>query len=322
MTQPQATQTAALDLSLEEYVPKSRNLYVEVVIRLIREKPLGLVSAIIAIIFLIVAIATPMVAPGDPNALGAASERLQSPSLDHWFGTDNLARDVYTRVANGARVSVTIGFAAMVISSILAVLMGVLSGYFGGWVDLLFQRFVDAFIAIPGLVLIVAVVAMFEGSKIPGLPENGLFSTNQVLLVSVLGVLFGVGNSRVIRGAVLSVMATTYIEAARSIGAGNGRMVFVHILPNVMAPVITLATLGLGGIILTEASLSFLGMGVTPDVPTWGGMLNREARTWMSQGYWWLALAPGIALSLLVFAYNMLGDALRDLLDPQLRGRG
>jgi peptide/nickel transport system permease protein len=315
------SQTTAIDAALGEGAQRRPSFYVEVLQRLVREKPLGLIGAIIVLIFIVMAVATQLVAPGDPNALGSASsDRLLSPSWSHPFGTDNLARDVFTRVVYGARVSITIGLLAVAISAVISVFMGVLSAYFGGWIDLLFQRLVDAFIAIPGLVLIVAIVAMFGNSDIPGLPETGLFSTEVVLLIITLGVLFGVSNSRVIRGSALAVMGTTYIDAARSIGASDGRMIMVHILPNVMAPVITLATLGLGGVILVEASLSFLGMGVPADVPTWGGMLNREARTWMSQGYWWLAVAPGVALSLVVFSFNMLGDALRDLLDPQMRG--
>ncbi|MFQ5381427.1 MAG: ABC transporter permease [Dehalococcoidia bacterium] len=315
-------EAAVAGLDFAERKPRPRRLYVEIMVRLVREKRLGLVGTAIAALFLFVAVAAPLVAPGDPNALGGLDERLQSPSWEHPFGTDNLSRDVYTRVARGATVSVTIGFVAMSITAILSVSTGMLSGFFGGSLDLLFQRLVDAFIAIPGLVLIVAIIAMFGDLQIAGLPEQGLFSAPVMVLVVTLGTLFGISQSRVIRSAVLAVKATTYLEAARSIGASSPRLMMVHVLPNIMAPVITLATLEIGGIILTEASLSFLGMGVPPDVPTWGGMLNREARTWMSQGYWWLAVAPGMALSLVVFGYNMLGDALRDLLDPQLRGRG
>lgn len=314
------SQSTAAELALKEGPSRRPPFYVEVAIRLVREKPLGLVGAIVCVLFIFMAAATPLIASGDPNALGKGLEdRLLAPSWDHPFGTDNLSRDVFTRVVHGARVSVTIGFLAVALSSIISVAMGVTSGYFGGWIDLLFQRLVDAFIAIPALVLLVAFAAMFADSRIPGLPEAGIFSTRNMILVISLGVLGGVSNSRVIRGSVLSIRSTTYVEAARSIGANDTRMIMVHILPNILAPLITLATLGLGGVILAEATLSFLGLGVTPDVPTWGGMLNREARTFMTQA-WWLAVAPGVALSLVVFGFNVLGDALRDLLDPQLRG--
>jgi peptide/nickel transport system permease protein len=183
------------------------------------------------------------------------------------------------------------------------------------------QRVVDAFIAFPGLIFLLAVIALFRDSNIPGLPREGLLSTQIIILIITIGILLGVGSSRVIRSATLSVKSTTYVEAARSIGAGHARMIFVHVLPNIMAPVITLATLGFGTAILLEASLSFLGFGVPPNIPSWGGMLNREARSFMTEAPW-LALAPGIALSLAVFGFNMLGDALRDLLDPRMRGAG
>ncbi|GAB4325512.1 MAG: ABC transporter permease [Dehalococcoidia bacterium] len=310
--------TTAFDLAFPQRPRRRLPFYVDVLRRLVREKPLGLVGGIIVLIFFVLAAFSPILAPSDPNALGQFQDRLLSPSLSHPFGTDNLARDVFSRVIVGARVSIIIGFSAITLATILSLLLGVLSGYFGGYVDMIFQRFVDAFIAFPALVFLLAAVAMFAEASIPGLPKSGVFATTNVVLILALGVLFGVGQSRIIRGAVLSVKSQTYILAARATGAGNTRLIFAHVVPNVMAPVITLATLGLGNAILAEATLSFLGLGVTPDTPTWGGMLNREARTYMTQG-WWLAIFPGAALSLAVFGFNMLGDALRDLLDPRLR---
>jgi peptide/nickel transport system permease protein len=225
---------------------------------------------------------------------------------------------VFSRVVYGAQVSMTIGFLAIALATLISVTIGVISGYFTGWFDMISQRLVDAFIAFPGLVFIIAVRSIFIGWQAPGLPTSGVFQTDNMVLACTIGLLLGVGSSRVIRGATLSVKSQSYIEASRAIGARHPRMIVTHVLPNVMAPVITLATLGLGTAILLEASLSFLGLGVTPDTPTWGGMLNREARTFMSQNVW-LAIFPGGALSLAVFGFNMLGDALRDLLDPRLR---
>jgi peptide/nickel transport system permease protein len=201
----------------------------------------------------------------------------------------------------------------------ISMTIGVLSSYFGGWIDLLFQRLIDAFIAFPALIFLIVVGQVFGERDIPGLADGGILGTKMVVLMVTLGILSGVGQSRVIRSAGLSVKSLTFVEAARTVGASDARIIFVHIVPNVIAPVITLATLGLGGVILTEATLSFLGLGAPPDVPTWGGMLNRESRTYMVQGYWWLVF-PGVALSLVVFGFNMLGDALRDILDPRLRG--
>jgi len=290
---------------------------VDVLVRLVREKPLGLVGGLLVLMFFICAVAAPVIAPYDPSKLGTGG-RLDGPSLSHLFGTDNLGRDVFSRVIQGAQVSMTIGFIAVFVSTTIALTIGVVTGYFGGFFDMLAQRLVDGFMAFPALVFLIAVGAIFVDSQIPGLPKQGLFSTKIVVLILSLGILFGVGNSRVIRSATLSVRSSMYIEAARATGAGHVRLIFVHVLPNVMAPAITLATLGLGAVILTESGLSFLGLSVPPDQVTWGGMLNTEARGFMLQGPW-LAIFPGLALSLAVFGFNMLGDALRDLLDPRLR---
>jgi peptide/nickel transport system permease protein len=310
--------TVAAPIELLDVERKRRSPFAHFMRRLMFEKRLGFVGAIIVVIFIVMAAASPILATSDPNAIGQLDNRLQSPSLDHPLGTDQLARDVMSRVIHGARVSVTIGFIAVAISTFLSVSIGVVSGYFTGWFDMITQRFVDAFIAFPGLVFLVLLIALFGSSDIPGLPKQGVLSTGTFIVVISLGLLGGVSQSRVIRSAALSVAASTYVDAAKSVGASDWRIVFFHVLPNVLAPVITLATLGLGGIILAEATLSFLGLGVPPDVPTWGGMLNREGRTYLPQGYWWL-VAPGVALSLVVFGFNILGDALRDILDPRLR---
>jgi peptide/nickel transport system permease protein len=296
--------------------PKSRGIWTDAFFRIVREKPLGLFGGLLVLMFILMAVATPLLSTDDPNTLG--TERLADPSLHNFFGTDNLGRDIYSRVVYGARVSITISLIAVSAATITSLLLGIVSGFFGGWTDTIVQRLVDGFIAFPGLVLLLAVVAVFRDADAPFLPTDGLFRTQIVLLMVTIGLLLGVGNSRVIRGATLVVTNETYVEAARAIGASNVRIMFSYILPNVMAPMITLATLGLGIAILLEASLSFLGLGVPPDTPTWGGMLNREARAFMTESPW-LAIFPGAALSLAVFGFNMLGDALRDVLDPRLR---
>ena len=309
-------QSSVLDLPVGT---PSRHLpiYLDVVRRLATEKPLGFASAIIVVVFFAMAIAAPLIAPYGANEL-SAGDRLASPSFAHLMGTDNLGRDVFSRVVYGARVSMTIGFLAVLVSTVIGLSIGVVSGYFGGLIDMSAQRLVDAFIAFPALVFLLALAAVFRGHTVPGLPEQGLFSTTNVVLMVSVGLLLGVGSSRIIRSATITVKSSTYMEASRALGCGHTRMILFHVLPNVMPPAITLATLGLGTAILIEASLSFLGLGVPPDTPTWGGMLSREARSWMTQAPW-MALAPGGALSLAVFAFNMLGDALRDLLDPRLR---
>lgn len=291
--------------------------YAEVLRRLVREKPLGLIGGLLVLMYFAAAIAAPAIAPFGPNELGAGP-RLGGPTLDNWMGTDNLGRDIFSRVVYGAQVSMTIGFVAVLIATAISLSVGVLSGYFGGVIDILAQRLIDAFIAFPGLVFIIAVGAIFTDTEISGLPKSGVFQTQNVILAITIGILLGVGSSRIIRSAALTVRSTAYIEATRATGATNTRIILYHVLPNVMAPTITLATLGLGTAILSESSLSFLGLGVSPDTATWGGMLNREARTFMSQNAW-IAIFPGLALSLAIFGFNMLGDALRDLLDPRLR---
>ncbi len=295
----------------------AHNLYVDAFLRLLRGKPLGVVGLALVLLFVVCAVFAPLIAPSDPNALGVGP-RLAAPSLSHFFGTDNLGRDVFSRVVFGARVSITIGMIAVLGGTFIAVTIGATSGFLGGWVDTLFQRLVDAFMAFPGLVFILAVVAIFHGYRIPFLPAKGLFRTENVVLMASIGILLGVGASRVIRSNTLSVGSTTYVEAARALGASDFRLMNVHILPNILPLTITLATLWLGQAILLEATLSFLGLGVPPDVPTWGGMLSREGRQWMDRAPW-LLIAPGLALSMAVFGFNVLGDALRDVLDPRMR---
>jgi len=318
MAREQTALTLDFDLTAKR-APRRPGGFVDVLQRLIKEKPLGLTGALIVLVIAIAAIGASLV-PYGPNELGAGG-RLAGPTLAHPIGTDNLGRDVFARIVYGARVSMWVGMLSVLTSMLLAVSIGTLSGYFGGWLDIVLQRAVDAFIAFPGLIFLLAVIAIFRDSHAPGLPKEGILSTQVILLVVSIGILLGVGSSRIIRSTVLAVTGLTYVEASRALGCGHTRIIFVHVLPNILPPVITLATLGFGTAILLEASLSFLGFGVPPNVPSWGGMLNREARAFMTQAPW-LALGPGIALSLAVFGFNMLGDALRDLLDPRLRSGG
>jgi peptide/nickel transport system permease protein len=283
---------------------RHRAFWWDVIVRLVRQKPLGLIGAVIVLVMAIAAVFAPLIAPYDYQEI-VASERLKGPSLTYFFGPDNLGRDMFSRILWGARISLRVGFSAVVLATVVATLIGVTSAFFGGWFDTLVQRVVDAMQALPGLILILTIMALL-GTGI-----------NNVVLAIAFG--SAVSGSRIVRSAALSIKAQPYIEAARTLGAGDARIIGQHILPNVMAPVSTLATLGLGGAILAEASLSFLGFGVPPDVPTWGGMLSGAGRRWMLQA-WWMAFFPGLILSLAVYGFNMLGDALRDLLDPRLRG--
>ena len=248
-----------------------------------------------------------------------AGNRTVEGSLSEPFGTDQLQRDVYSRTVYGARWAIYIGFFAVTISSFLSLLIGVTCGYFGGKYDAVVQRFVDAVMALPALVVLLALPQMIGQWDLDGPLPMDSSSITFFKLSLVLGILGGAGGSRVIRAAVIGVRSSQYLEAARVIGARDSRIMVRHVIPNIFGPLMVQATIGLGGIILVEAALSFLGFGVVdPNKPTWGQMLN-QAQVLASvrvQGVIW----PGIFIALAVFSFNMLGDALRDLLDPRLRG--
>jgi peptide/nickel transport system permease protein len=272
--------------------------------RLIKEKPLGAFGGVIVSGLLLCALLAPWIAT-HPYDQTNVRNRLKPPSSQFYFGTDNLGRDIFSRIVYGARVSVTVGFGAVSIGICLATLIGVGSGYFGGKADVLVQRLVDAQMAIPGLLLLLNIMAVLG----PGLLN----------IIVALGIVSAAGSSRIIRSAALSVKEHQFVEAARAIGASHLRIILRYILPNVMAPIIIITTVGLGFIILIESSLSFLGFGVPPPYPSWGEMLSGSGRSYMHKAPW-MATWPGVAISLAVFGFNMLGDALRDLLDPRLRG--
>jgi peptide/nickel transport system permease protein len=273
-------------------------------IRLWREKPLGAAGAIGLLLFLVCGLLADSISPYGFNEI-APIDRMQPPSWAHWFGTDNLGRDMLSRCLYGARLSVIIGSTGAVLATLISALIGIVSGYFGGKIDLAVQRFVDAWMSFPGLVVLIVVVSVLG----PGMPQ----------IIGTLGLLLGIGGSRIVRSAVVSVREHMYVHAAQSIGAGSPRILWRHVLPNVMAPIIVLLTTNVGAVILAESGLSFLGLGVPPPAPTWGGLLSGSGRTYMFQGPW-LVVAPGLCLTLVVYATNVFGDALRDLLDPRMRG--
>jgi peptide/nickel transport system permease protein len=285
--------------------PRSRALRLLVAVwRFARRKPLGALGGGIVVAMLLMATFAEQIAPyGYDQTIHGA--RMKPPSTTHWLGTDNLSRDMWSRIVYGARVSITVGFLTMSLALLLAAAIGVSSAYFGGAWDLLVQRVVDAWLSFPYLIIILSVMAVLG----PGLGN----------VVVSLAVLIAATNSRVIRGATLAVMQHAYVEAARAMGCGHARIIVRHLLPNVTATIIILATIGLGAVILAESALSFLGFGVPPTQPSWGGMLSGSGRTYMLRAPW-MAVWPGAAISLAVFGFNMLGDALRDVLDPRLRG--
>ena len=294
----------AVGAPLARRAPHGRWRWLLAVARLARRKPLGAMGALIVVALLLMAAFAEHIAPyGYDDTIRGA--RMKAPSAAHWLGTDNLSRDMWSRIVYGARVSITVGFLTVALAVVLACTVGVSSAYFGGAWDLIVQRVVDAWLSFPYLIIILSVMAVLG----PGLGN----------VVISLALLLSATNSRVIRGATLTAMQQSYVEAARAMGCGHARIILRHLLPNVAATIIILATIGLGVVILAESSLSFLGFGVPPPHPSWGGMLSGSGRTYMFRAPW-MAIWPGVAISLAVFGFNMLGDALRDVLDPRLRG--
>jgi peptide/nickel transport system permease protein len=271
----------------------------------VRKKPLGAIGAFFLFTFMIVAIFAPWLATHDPD-LNNYRERVKPPSADHWFGTDNFGRDIYSRVIYGARISMYVGILATFIGTSIGALTGLLSGFLGGKVDQIVQRIADVMFTIPGLVLAMAIVTMLGPSLL-----------NVVIAISIPRI---PDTNRVIRSAVLSVKESLYVDAAHAIGCANWRIMLQHILPNVTAPYIVIASAGLSGAILVEASLSFLGLGVPPPAPSWGRMLSTEGMRFFETAIW-MAIFPGFFISAAVFGANLFGDALRDVLDPKLRGQ-
>jgi len=294
---------AAPSTSLE-IKSKKRYLLVDLLIRLVREKPLGTVGGVIVLVLLFTGICADFLAPYGMNEANL-DIIMVPPSAQHWLGTDNLGRDMLSRIIYGARISMYVGLAGAALDVVVATLIGAISGFIGGKFDLIVQRFVDAWMCFPPLFIMLSVMALLG----PGL----------LSVILVLGMLAGIGASRVVRSAVISIKSNEYVEAAEAIGCPKQQMLVRHILPNIMAPIIIIFTVAMGGMILYEATLSFLGFGVPPPEPSWGGMLSGPGRYQMYSAPW-MAIWPGFALAIVVYGINMFGDAVRDLLDPRLRG--
>ena len=270
-----------------------------VAMRLVSNQRVVVGSAVL-LITLFVAVFAGLIAPYDPNGQLLA-ERLAGPSAAHPFGEDQLGRDVLSRVIYGSRVSLGVGFSSVAITIVIGTVIGVAAGYFGKWTDNILMRFVDVFISIPVFMLLLTVVAIY-GSSV-------------VLLVTFIGISAFPGAARIVRAEVLSLMPRDFVLAARVVGASPVRIMYLHLVPNLLPVIIVSATLRVGAAILTEAGLSYFGLGVPPPSPTWGGMVA-DGRTFLDVG-WWISTFPGIALLVVVVATNLVGDGLRDVFDPR-----
>ncbi|MBA7657507.1 Oligopeptide transport system permease protein OppC [subsurface metagenome] len=283
---------------------KRHSFLVDSLIRLVKEKPLGTAGGVVTLLLLFTGIFADFLAPYGVNETHT-EYYLASPSIMFWLGADNLGRDILSRVIFGARISVIIGLAASTLATILSLIIGIVSGYIGGKLDLIVQRVVDAIMCIPQLILMMVVIS--------------IIGVGMLQVILVLGIMWGVVGSRIIRSAVIGVKENVYVAAAEAIGCPTTRILTRHILPNIMAPAIILFSIRVPAVIMTEASLSFLGFGIPPPAPSWGGMLSGTGRDYMFRAPW-MVIWPGLALAIVVYSVNMFGDAVRDLLDPRLRG--
>ncbi|MBI2205066.1 MAG: ABC transporter permease [Candidatus Rokubacteria bacterium] len=275
------------------------------VLRFAHRKPLGAASGAVLTLCVLAALLAPVVSPHDPVAQDVPNQ-FRSPDRTYWMGTDHLGRDVLSRIIHGARISLSVGFLAVGVAALIGIVAGTSSAYFGGLLDLLLQRVIDTMMGVPALV--VAMVIMFVlGSSL----------TNVVLAITVA---YTPQFVRIVRSEALAVKETDYVVAAAASGASSARVLGFHIIPNTLTSVFVFATGALGGAIVAEASLSFLGLGIPPPAPSWGQMLQGAARLHM-ETFPWLVIFPGLTITLVVYAFNMLGDALRDVLDPRLRER-
>lgn len=283
---------------------KRHSFIVNVLIRLVKEKPLGTIGLIIVLLMLFVGIFADFLAPYPRDEVHAL-DSLSPPSAAYILGTDLLGRDLLTRIIHGARVSVIVGLTGSGLATVVALIIGLPSGFFGGKYDMTVQRFVDAFLCFPSLFIYLTVMA--------------IVGQGMVQVIVVLGILYGIRQTRVIRSAVIGIRENMYINAAIAIGCPPQRIIFKHILPNIVAPVIIIFSLNVGYMIMSEATLSFLGFGIPPPVPSWGGMISGQGRSYMLRAPW-IAIWPGLALTITVYGINVLGDAVRDIQDPKLRG--
>jgi len=269
-----------------------------------RSRLVVVVSSVVIIVFILVAFFAPLIAPRSPNAIDLKNT-LSPPTSTHLLGTDELGRDMLSRIIFGARISLVVGIVAVAAAGIVGMVLGLIAGYLGGWVNIVIMRFIDALLALPPLVLMLAITSVLGG---------GLLN---VLIALGIGLMPTYG--RLMCGQILALKEMDFILAAQTIGAKRGRIMFRHLLPNALPPLLVLVTMNLGLAILLEAGLSFLGIGIAPPTPSWGSMVNGGYKYLLTNAM--ISFAPGVCILLVVLSFNMFGDGLRDALDPRLRGK-
>ncbi|MBA4179556.1 MAG: hypothetical protein C0506_03110 [Anaerolinea sp.] len=303
------TSAAETSLPVPSYELRARRSPIQRVWRIARKKPIGAVACVVCILLVLVAVFAGQLAPHPVDA--QRFPRLQAPSATYPMGTDNLFRDMFSRIIVSSRISLGVGFGAVFVGTVLGTVLGMLGGYLGGWVDLLIGRLLDVMLGFPPLVFLIFFLSIFN--------SKGGYSMQSYLLVSLaIGIIIAPTTARIVRGSVLSIRNLQYIEAAQCVGNSANRIMWRHVLPNVVAPIIVIASIQIGNAILAEAALSFLGLGIANAThPSWGAMLQDTRAVW--ERAWWTAFMPGLAISLAVLSFNLFGDALRDILDPRLR---
>jgi peptide/nickel transport system permease protein len=291
---------------------KEESQFLVIFRRFLRHR-LAILAMVVVIVFILMAVFAHVIAPYDPYKQNLAPA-YSGPSSLHILGVDELGRDIFSRLLYAARLSLFVTVTVNVLSETIGVLVGAISGYFGGWVDSVIQRTVEFLLTLPTLPLLLFFSAMLRGITIPGLPDEW----SKALVISLVLVAFGwLGSARLVRGMALSLREQDFVQASRALGMSNWGIILRHIIPNSLAPIIVNMTLGLGGTIVLEAALSFLGFGITPPVPTWGNMLqNVQERMWQQP---WLAFYPGFCIFIVSISFNYVGDGLRDALDPRLK---
>ena len=296
MASPEVKVTAPLPIK-----PKKKRKTLELIKALAKNK-MSLIGGSIILIYVILAILAPLIAPYDPYEIKLL-EKLQPPSVHHWMGTDDKGRDVFSRILYGSQLSLTVGFVSVFIGAFFGIILGIVSGYYGGFIDTVIMRIIDVLLAFPGLLLALAIVSALGPSLINVMLAVGVFSIPTF--------------ARIVRGSTLSIKKMEYIDAIKVLGARDSKIIFVHILPNIMSPIIVQGTLRLATSILSVAGLSFLGMGAQPPTAEWGAMLSSGRDFLYSAPH--IALFPGLAIAIIVLAFNIFGDGLRDALDPRMK---